>query len=202
MAFTFFFRDTQVLEYAVREVVPFASGRSRVRMWDAGCAMGPEPYTLAIMLAENMGTFAFKNLCLDATDIDRTFEETVIRAEYADADLQRIPQDLFRKYFEASDRPGFSRVVPDVRGKIRFKVHDLLSLQPAGEGYCLVVCKNVLLHFNAAERIEVLKMFHRSLAPGGYLANEHTQKMPAELAKHFEQVTPDAQLYRKLEVPL
>ena len=53
MAFTFFFRDMQILDLAVKHVVPYAMGRSRIKVWDAGCAMGPEPYSLAIVLAEN-----------------------------------------------------------------------------------------------------------------------------------------------------
>jgi chemotaxis protein methyltransferase CheR len=199
MAFTFFFRDTQVLEHAVRLVVPFAMGRSRIRVWDAGCAMGPEPYTLAILLAEQMGPFAFKNLKLEASDIDGTFRETVETGTYPDGDLQRIPSGYFEKYFERADRPGHSRVVTPLREKLTFRVHDLRSCRPVGEDFCLVVCKNVLLHFHQDERIDVLSMFHRALAPGGFLALEHTQKMPPELADRFEQVVPDAQLFRKIE---
>ena len=55
MAFTYFLRDQQTLERIVEHVVPYASGRSRVRVWDAGCATGKEPYSLAMLFAENMG---------------------------------------------------------------------------------------------------------------------------------------------------
>ena len=62
MAFTFFFRDQQVLERVVEHLLPILSGRSHPRIWDAGSAMGQEPYTLAIILAERMGHFGFNNL--------------------------------------------------------------------------------------------------------------------------------------------
>jgi chemotaxis methyl-accepting protein methylase len=68
MAFTYFFRDLHTLQHITREVIPVTSGRSRVRLWDAGCAMGQEAYSLAIILAENLGPFAFKNLRISATD--------------------------------------------------------------------------------------------------------------------------------------
>ena len=55
MAFTYFLRDLQTLERVVEHVVPYTSGRSRVQVWDAGCAMGQEPYSLAMLFAENMG---------------------------------------------------------------------------------------------------------------------------------------------------
>ena len=41
-------------------------------------------------------------------------------------------------------------------------------------------------------------MFHQALAPGGYLANENTQKLPQEVSHLFTQVVPDAQLYKKI----
>jgi chemotaxis protein methyltransferase CheR len=199
MAFTFFFRDMQTLELTVKHVIPYAAGRSRIRVWDAGCAMGPEPYSLAILLAENMGHFGFKNLSLHATDVDATFEEIVAKGEYPEGDLQRIPRDLFGKYFEPAGKPGHLKVIDTVRSRVSFKRHDLLSLQSIGDGFSLIVCKNVLLHFQQAERIEVIRMFHRTLSPGGYFATEQTQKLPAELSHLFEQVTADAQLFRRKE---
>jgi chemotaxis protein methyltransferase CheR len=56
----------------------------------------------------------------------------------------------------------------------------------------------VLLHFQAPERIEVLRMFHRALAPGGFLATEQTQEMPPELAPLFQRVIHDGPLFRKV----
>jgi chemotaxis methyl-accepting protein methylase len=38
------------------------------------------------------------------------------------------------------------------------------------DDYCLIICKNVLLHFSYAQRVDVFRMFHRALAQGGYLA--------------------------------
>ncbi len=49
MAFTYFFRDSHTLELTVQHMAPEAMGRSRIRIWDAGGAMSPEPYTLAIL---------------------------------------------------------------------------------------------------------------------------------------------------------
>ena len=43
-------------------------------------------------------------------------------------------------------------------------------------------------------------MFHKALAPGGYLATENTQKLPPEVAHLFEQVVPDAQVFKKIGV--
>jgi chemotaxis protein methyltransferase CheR len=201
MAFTYFLRDLQTLERVVEHVVPYTSGRSRVQVWDAGCAMGQEPYSLAMLFAENMGHFGFKNLLIHATDLDDCglFGDIIRTGLYHEHEIKRMPTDLLEKYFEPDEKAGCFRISELLRSRIRFQKHDLLSLSPIGDAFSLILCKNVLLHFEPAERVEVIRMFHRSLAPGGFLATEQTQKMPWETARLFEKVSGDAQLFRKIE---
>lgn len=198
MAFTFFFRDLPVLEYAVDEAIKLAMGRMRIKIWDAGSALGQEPYTLAILFSERLGA-TFNNLYLDATDYDsqNNFGDIVKQATYKYEELQRIPAEIFQKHFVALGNDLY-QVCDKIRSRVFFQYHDLLSLKTIGTDYALVVCKNVLLHFQYDERIKVIKMYHQALSVGGLLAMENTQKMPVEIADLFEQVVPDAQLYRKL----
>ena len=202
MAFTFFFRDLQMLDLALDHAVPDLVGRSRAKVWDAGCAMGPEAYTLAILLAGRMGQFAFRNLRIDATDIDETnqFGDIIRQGVYPSGELERMPPGILEQYFEPSGTTGSYRMADKIRASVKFQQHDLLSLREVDCGYSLVVCKNVLLHFSQAQRVEVIRMFHRSLGPGGYFVTEHTQKLPAEASHLFEQVAPHGQLFRRLEV--
>lgn len=202
MAFTYFFRDLQTLELIIKHVVPAVAGRSKIRVWDAGCASGQEPFSLAIMFAENMGPFGFRNLRIDATDLDvsNLFHQIITEGIYREEELTRMPRVFFQKYFQPAEKKGYYRIDEQIRSKVSYKRHDLLSLQPVGYGYSLVLCKNVLLHLQPLERIEVINMFHSALAPEGYLAMEQTQKMPREVAHLFEQVAPNAQLYRKVSV--
>lgn len=203
MAFTFFFRDQQVLERVVDRILPALAGRNRPRIWDAGAAMGQEPYTLSILFAERMGHFAFDNLRIDATDVESTgsFAQIIADAAYPREELARLPKGILEKYFESNGRPGHFRVIEKIRRRVVFQRHDLLSLQEIGQGYVLVVCKNVLLHFLPQQRIEVLRMFHRALGQGGLLVTEQTQEMPPELEQLFQRVAPGSPLFEKVEAP-
>jgi chemotaxis protein methyltransferase CheR len=199
MAFTFFFRDQTPLEHAVRFLSIAASGRSKVNIWDAGCAMGQEPYTLAILLAETMNYFALNNIKIYATDYDEPLLKILQEGSYPWEELQRIPGHLFEKYFQPDQQSGYFRITDRIKSLIDPHCHNLLSLSPIKDGMSLIVCKNVLLHFNQAERIAVLRMFHKSLEPGGIFVTEHTQKMPEELSPLFEQLVSDGQVFRKVE---
>lgn len=200
MAFTFFMRDQPTLEHAADHMIHYAAGKSRIKIWDAGSAQGQETYTMAMILAQKMNQFGFNNLHIDATDYDQAnnFGETVTAAVYSAEELRRTPAALLSKYFEPAEKPGYLRVVDHLRSRVFFQYHDLLSLKPIGCDYCLVLCKNVMLHFQYDERVAVFKMFYEALAPGGYLATENTQKLPQEVAHSFVQVVPDARLYRKI----
>lgn len=199
MAFTFFFRDQTPLEHAIQFLIQAAAGRSRINIWDAGCAMGQEPYTLAILLSEKMNHFALRNVRIHATDYDEPLLKIVKQARYSKDELQRIPPNLFEKYFQSDETSGYFRVTDNIKNLVEPGYHNLLSLSPIKSGFSMIVCKNVLLHFNQAERISVIRMFYEALEKGGIFVTEHTQKMPAELGHLFEQLVSDSQVFRKVE---
>ncbi len=161
---------------------------------------GPEPYTLAMLLRERMSDYVFRNVRIYATDVERQFGAHIAAGIYAKQEVQRIPAPMRRRYFQPADEPGFVQVTDDIRAKVSFAEHNLLSRTPPREDFSLIVCKNVLLHFDEAERRQVFRTFHRALRPGGLLATEHTQKLPAGLKSLFEPVASYAQIFRRLDV--
>jgi chemotaxis protein methyltransferase CheR len=201
MAFTFFFRDSQTLEMLIDQALPTLCGQAFIRIWDAGCAHGPEPYTVAMLLRERMSDHVFRNVRIHATDVETQFGPHIAAGIYADQEVKRIPDPLRSRYFQAADQPGHVQVVDEIRAKVSFAEHDLLSLKPPREDFSLIICKNVLLHFDEAQRRHVLRMFHRSMRPGGLLAMEHTQKMPESLSSLFGPIAGYAQVFRRLDAP-
>lgn len=197
MAFTYFFRDLHTLKLIEQHVIPQLATRRYLDIWDAGCADGPEPYTLAMMLSENMGKFLFRNVRIHATDLNGRFGETISNGVYPQEQVKRIPSEVFERYFDPVGNGDFV-LKEAIRKAVRFQEHDLTSLQPVRDGFGLIVCKNVLLHLSHDDRVAVLRMFHNSLSPGGYLATEQTQKMPVEVQGLFSQLVPDGQVYQRI----
>jgi chemotaxis protein methyltransferase CheR len=201
MAFTFFFRDEQILALAVEKLVPLTLGRSNIHILNAGCAMGMETYTFAILLAESMGKFALRNVKIHAVDIDNEnvdFGKTVREGVYHKDHLQRIPETLFEKYFDNAGKDEHYIIKDELRRLVSFEKYDLLTLKPLRQDYSLIICKNVLLHFNYEQRIDVLTMFHEMLLPGGLLVMENTQSMPVELLGKVKKMVDYAQLHEKI----
>ena len=199
MAFTFFFRDSQPLEFAADCLVEFASGKSNIKIWNPGCASGQEPFTFAIILSEKMGRFAFKNVKIQCTDIDisNLFGSMISEGIYPFEQLQRIPKDYFEKYFK-NVKDDLFQIDYSIRSKLTYQKHDLTTLKPVGDEFCLIICKNVLLHLSESDRIKVIEMFYKTLMPDGFLVMENTQKLPGEFNNKFVKVKNNAQLYSKI----
>ncbi len=201
MAFTYFFRDQHTLDLIAEHVIPALKRHMYINIWDAGCASGPEPYSLAMLLRENMGPFMFRNVRIYATDLEAKFGEIIHQGVYPKSRVKRIPAAYLEKYFTqlpASDdsEPSY-QISREMRNAIRFRRQDLLVDGPPREGFGLILCKNVLLHLPPARRIEVLETFYEALSDDGYLVTEQTQKLPSEIQPLFNRVSSSGQVFRK-----
>ena len=132
MAFTYFFRDLQTLDMIRRYVLPSLRTRRYIHIWDAGCAMGPEPYSLAIILKENMGNMIFRNVKIHATDIDESgnFGDIIKKGLYPEEQVKRIPKEIFSKYFGKDGKPGVFKISEEIRKSVSFQRHDLIKVAP------------------------------------------------------------------------
>lgn len=199
MAFTYFFRDFQTLEAIRIHALPYLKTKQYIDIWDAGCASGQEPYSLSMVINESMGYMLFRNVRILATDIDESnqFEKIIREGVYPRELIQRIPEETLNKFFRPAEMENHYVLNEEIRKSVTFLKHNLLSYDPAGKEFGLIVCKNVLLHFTESQRISVIEMFHDALADGGYLVMEQTQKLPKEVNHLFEAVVSNAQLFKK-----
>src|SRR6058998_3925290 len=102
---TGFFRDPQAWEYLNKEIIPqiLAGKKSTdpIRVWSAGCSSGEEPYTLAMLLAEHLGTSGFRHRAkIYATDLDQDALAIARQGSYDAKTVQDIPPALLQKYFD------------------------------------------------------------------------------------------------------
>lgn len=201
MAYTSFFRDTDALNAIGDFVIPAISHARSIRVWDAGCATGEEPYTLAILFASKLRPFPFRNLDILATDYEESnyaqFAERIHRAEYSRQDVFWVPAEFREEYFEPTMNPEVFLLAARIRERVRYIQHDLLTLVPPETEHSLIVCKNVLMHFSPENQVKVLEMFHQALLPGGFLALDGAQALPESFTTRFHQVEQGTPLFQK-----
>jgi len=141
-----------------------------IRVWSAGCATGEEPYTLALLAAEAFGPAA-PPVDVLGTDISATAIAVARAGRYRGRTLQSLDAALRDRYLER--QPDGSYLVREpIRRLVRFRQHNLASAlaPPLGEaGFDLIVCRNVLIYFEATVSLRAVEMFEQSLRPGGRL---------------------------------
>ena len=167
---TGFFRDAEAWEHLRSDVLPglLAARAGRpLRLWSAGCASGEEAYSLAMLLAEELGPADFRNrVKIYATDVDEEALTSARHGSYSEREVRGVPPELLGRYFEnAGGRFVFRK---DLRRSVIFGRNDLVQDAPISR-VDLLVCRNTLMYFTAETQARVLGRFHFALAPEGTL---------------------------------
>ena len=167
---TEFFRDPNRWDALRDEIIPYlitnsrdAHHRDALKFWSAGCSIGTEPYTVAILMAE---AFPLQKYSLLATDFDRgALFKARSRGAYTAEDIRNLNTAQRNKYI-SSTAPYF--VHENLQKHIRFEEQDLLSSR-FDTGFDLIVCRNVVIYFTAEAKDALYARFAAALGPGGVL---------------------------------
>ena len=167
---TEFFRDPPAWEILRHEILPPILKRVKpghsFRAWSAGCASGEEAYSVAILLAEYFGSrIEDFDIKIYATDIDEDALNTARRGEYSVEALRRVRPEWHEKYFHGK---GLLRINREIRRLVIFGRSNLAQDAPISH-VNLLLCRNVLIYFDADLQKQILNRLHYALEPGGIL---------------------------------
>ena len=172
---TYFFRSQAQMEAVNKVILPKLSAMSskqfvkKLRVWSAGCSTGEEPYTLSILLLEQVAQklkgWTFEILATDLNDNSIAKCREGLYAEYA---LRNLGPEMRRKYFKQEG--NLYRVNEEVRAAVTF---DRLNLQDQTrmlftKGFDLIFCCNVLIYFDGPAKKRTVDHFYNGLIPGGH----------------------------------
>jgi two-component system CheB/CheR fusion protein len=201
---TQFFRDSEAFTYLYNEVFPKlieqARERDRVlRFWAAGCATGEEPYSLAMMLTDLLGSELSQwSVKIFATDLDEAAINFARRGLYSENLLKTVPVEYRERFFERFDQ-GY-RISKTLRQMVIFGQQDLSRSAPFPR-IDLVLCRNVLIYFTPELQEFVLNQFAFSLAPNGYLFLGKAETVrPTQ--SYFELINKHWKIYRRTGNPV
>jgi two-component system CheB/CheR fusion protein len=160
-----FARDAGSWKALARRLKPLAAARTQVRAWSAGCATGEEAYTLAILLARELG-FAGTPWKVFATDLDEDALRVGRAGRYSDDQVRILPKADLRRHF--TREAGLWRVRKPLRSRVVFGRHDLLHDPPLAS-IDVLACRNVMIYFNGEDKQRTLARLCSVVTPGGIL---------------------------------
>ncbi len=168
---TFFLRhldELRDIDWPGQAVRAAAAGR-RLRVWSAGCSTGEEAYSLALLAAEDLGGDR-PPIDVLGTDLSASALALAERGRYGARSVRLVDRERRARWFAADG--GRLRVGEELRGVVRFARHNLVHdpFPPDGEAPLdLVVCRNVLIYFDAPTAARVAAGLRGALAPGARL---------------------------------
>ena len=160
-----FFRDPERWHYLRQNVLPaLLRARPRLRLWSAGCSIGPEPYSLAMLLE---GLSPGRSHYLLASDLDRgALAKARARGPFTADDIQNVAAAERARYFQAGGPPFF--VGETLARRVEFREQNMVA-DKFEQDFDLIVCRNVVIYFTEAAKAGLYRKFHAALRPGGVL---------------------------------
>lgn len=203
-----FFRDTLTFEYIADRVLPAIihqkeGGIDRsLRIWSAGCSMGEEPYSIAILINEYFEREALKlDINIFATDIDGKILKKAQKAAYPYESVKSAKYRFLKKYF-AFKGESF-QLKPEIKDLVSFSVYDILdkkSYAPPESvfgSFDMVLCRNVLIYFDAEHQDQIFDKLYRSMAKNGYLVLGEAEIPSTNYQGRFKKVIECCHIYQK-----
>jgi chemotaxis protein methyltransferase CheR len=201
---THFFRNPPQFRALRQHVLPqlirraAASGTRRLRIWSAGCSTGEEPYSIAMLLREQLPLTDGWDVKVVATDVSTRALAAARAARYGERALLAADKDDVARWFV---RHGDEYVVrPEVRELVEFRHHNLVTEPvpfPRDEPIDLLLCRNVTIYFSRDTTRQLMTRFHSALSDGGYLFLGHSETL-WQINDSFRLITlGDAFVYRR-----
>lgn len=168
---TSFFRHEPSLRLLSERVLPtLLEARDSLHVWSVGCATGEEPYSLAMLIQEQIELDGRERLFgITATDISQPALQTARAGVYGGRRADNIPADLRVRYCEELG-DGKVRVAERLRRRICFAQLDVLkSGRFPLRDLDVIYCQNMLIYFPRVQRLQIVESLAQRIAPGGVL---------------------------------
>jgi two-component system, chemotaxis family, CheB/CheR fusion protein len=170
---TSFFRDTAVWEYLATKAIPDLllrrTQQPHLRAWSVGCSTGEEAYSLAMLFTEVTEHLPDKHefkLQIFASDLSPDAVSLARRGLYPLSISSTVSAERLARFFTAHDT--YYQINKDIREMVLFAQHDVV-LDPPFTRLDMLICRNLLIYFDALLQRRLVPLFHYSLRPGGLL---------------------------------
>jgi chemotaxis protein methyltransferase CheR len=202
---TSLYRDTRQLDGVRTSIIgrilkeQRAKGRFELNIWSAGCSSGEEPYTLSILLHEELGPELRKwRIQITGVDLSPAMVAKAKAGVYQDYAFKTTPEAIRKKYFYPVD--GGLKVMESVASLASFQqmnLNDPVALKRIPKSH-VVFCRNVIIYFDDAMKQKVVSAFYDNLLPGGVLVLGHSETLHKISSAFKPMLLPGAMAYEKI----
>lgn len=190
---TYFFREPKHFEL-LRELATAASGRGQpFRVWSAASSTGEECYSMAMVLADVLGSAAWEVV---GTDISTRVLQRARAGHYPMERARNVPPAYLKRFCLKGhgEQEGTLLVERALRSRVTFAHVNLNTELPRLGTFDVVFLRNVMIYFNGDTKRQVVARVLSLLKPGGHFCIGHSETLN-DISDAVAQVAPS--IYRK-----
>jgi chemotaxis protein methyltransferase CheR len=170
---TAFFREEHHFHALIEDLK--SQRPASLRIWCNAASTGEEPYSIAMTVAEALGSHASARIV--ASDIDTKVLATASAGVYS-ADARGLSPERLRAHFlrGKGTNSGYIRIKPELARMVEFRPHNLMDARwSLGDPFDIVFCRNVMIYFDAPTQRKVLERIHAVMKPRSLLYVGHSE---------------------------
>lgn len=194
------FRDPQFYLTFRDKVIPYLKTYPFIRVWSAGASTGEEVYSIAIILKEEG---LYDNSLIYATDFNDVVLEKAEKGIYSADTIKKSTQNYqksggkesFSSYYHAD----YNSVIFErsLKENIVFANHNLVTDSVFGE-MNLILCRNVMIYFNADLQNKVFNLFNQSLRQNGFLCLGSKESIDfSDITENYKPISKRQRIFQK-----
>lgn len=191
---TYFFREEKHFSF-LQQVLP-AFEQQPLRIWSAAASSGEEAYSIALLLAQQLGLAADWQVI--GTDINTAVLNKAKQALYPIDASHRIALPLLQAFClkGIGKENGRFKMGPELCRHVQFMQANLFDLQAKLPQFDVIFLRNVLIYFELEDKKKIIQNVIRQLKPGGWLLVGHSESIHGYLDS-LQQVRPSCYQYKK-----
>jgi chemotaxis protein methyltransferase CheR len=172
---TYFFREPQHFQLLAREILPSLAGR-RPRLWCAAASSGEEPYSLAMVLSDQLG---LDNWELLASDLSSRTLQRAATGLYPMQRLEQFPEPYLKRFCLKGhgEYAGQLLICRELRERVQLRQHNLMDSARDLGRFDVIFLRNVMIYFNLEVKRRVMAQLLPQLNPGGWLILGHAESL-------------------------
>jgi len=198
---TNFFRNSEVYDIIEKEVLPAvirSRGASHIRsikIWSAGCSIGVEAYSIAMLLHHILGDNIRRyNILITGTDIDKSSLQQAQQGVYSEAEMKDVRPAFLKRYFVLQGNQY--HVIDELKKMTHFKSHDMISGLKMS-GFDIIFCRNVTIYFEKELQETLYMDFYNGLNENGFFVMGKTETLLGPSKDRFKPFNAKERIYCK-----
>lgn len=194
------FRNPEVWTKIKNDLIENLKYKTTITFWHAGCSTGEEIYSMAILLKEMHLLFKAKTVASDlsTTALEQAKEgkyNAMLWKKYMAAYRQCFPEGNPENYFTLDEKEF--KVNEALKKHVRFVRHNLVQ-EKMEQKFDVILCRNVMIYFDEALKMKVLRLFYDALEDDGYFIIGYYDMLPEQSKTLFRLYDATTRIYKKV----